>query len=373
LLDESPRKEGFIHVTKNTRQTRSDSTESMRLRTLELMQQGFDHLQASGRAQLERRIQDWPTAWGNTLHILLYGDFERPEKAMEYPSLGITVYPQEVENVVVGGSGGFSVTVGVTSVVKAHLVLEAEVTVSDRHLEGLIDAIQRINLLLGAITLENWANNAIGWWSLLTHGARLVQLHFKFSPETTERINEQVLRLPPALRQKLDAALYWVREPNNLAQANYRSDVLRVYAAYWNAFECLVEGINILRPVTRVSKTEKQRLIDKFVAEREGRLTGKDIQECYQEIVNPSFVGQATHALRVCFGDQAETYIRECFLRTDRHNRLYDIRNAINHGEIDAEHPEELLRVESRLRKLWFIVWRMFGRLVPFKAPVDTD
>lgn len=113
-------------------------------------------------------------------------------------------------------------------------------------------------------------------------------------------------------------------------------------------------------------------MIDEFVAQRGGKLTSNDIQKCFQEIVNPGLVSKASHALRVCFGDDAEPYISECFLRADRHNRLYDIRNAINHGEIDAADLKELLRVESRLLKLWFIVWQMFCRFIPFSAPVDS-
>jgi hypothetical protein len=87
--------------------------------------------------------------------------------------------------------------------------------------------------------------------------------------------------------------------------------------------------------------------------------------------VNPGFVGKASHALRECFPNEAETYIDECFKAEDRRKRLYDIRNAINHGEVDAENPDELIRIESRLKLLWMIVWRMFGRIVPFPAPVD--
>jgi hypothetical protein len=47
-----------------------------------------------------------------------------------------------------------------------------------------------------------------------------------------------------------------------------------------------------------------------------------------------------------------------------KEERLYDIRNAINHGDVDAENPNELLRLEARLRRLWLILWRMFGPFV---------
>jgi hypothetical protein len=75
----------------------------------------------------------------------------------------------------------------------------------------------------------------------------------------------------------------------------------------------------------------------------------------------------------VCLEEEADYYIRECFKLPRGQDRLYDIRNAINHGDIDAENPNELLRVEARLGRLWMIIWRMFGRLVPFPAPLDSQ
>ena len=90
-------------------------------------------------------------------------------------------------------------------------------------------------------------------------------------------------------------------------------------------------------------------------------------------MVNPGFVGKAQHALTICCNEGANSYIDECFGLADKRNRLYEIRNAINHGSIDAENPKELMRIESRLRKLFFIVWRMFEMLIHFPFPADPD
>ena len=106
--------------------------------------------------------------------------------------------------------------------------------------------------------------------------------------------------------------------------------------------------------------------------QRGGRLTAADVQKCYQDLVNPGFVGKASHALKVCFGSDGDRYAEECFRLSPQEERLYDIRNAINHGDIDAENPNELLRVQARLGRLWMIVWRMFGRFIPFPTPVDS-
>ena len=327
----------------------------MRLRALDLQQQGLDQTQAWGIAFLETQIQIWSDACEDNLPILLYGDFEPPERIMDFPSLGITVYPEKVDNRVISA---------------AYCVLKSEVKVYERNLDGVIDAIRRVNLLLGTITIESCGNYAVGWWSHILHGS-FIEFHFNFPADPTDLMLERIIQLPPLVRRRIEAALYWIREPKRLFRESYHNDLLRLYAGYWNAFECLVEAVNILRPQKKLSKSDKERMINKFVTQHGGNLTSADIQKCFQEIVNPGLVGKASHALRVCFGDEAEAYINECFLRTDRRNRLYDIRNAINHGEIDAASLKELLRVESRLSKLWFIVWRMFGRFIPFSVPAD--
>lgn len=216
-------------------------------------------------------------------------------------------------------------------------------------------------------------NGACGWWSWITHGASAGADPNWPSQQELEGVVDGLLRLPSQVKKKVGAALYWIREPRNLVMDFYQNDLLSIYSGYWNAFECLVEAINILRPQQKLSKTEKQQRIDDFVSKRSGKLTANDIRECYQEIVNPGLVGKASHALRECFGPDAELYITECFRLPDKRQRLYDIRNSINHGEVDAENPEELHRIESRLVRLWLIVWRMFGCLVPFQAPIDSN
>ncbi|MFT4555819.1 MAG: hypothetical protein ACI92S_001154 [Planctomycetaceae bacterium] len=326
-------------------------------RARELNCEGFGWGHAFGKAWLEHRISnlDWPAKWGDDLRVLIYGDFEAPTKDLSFPQLGITVHHEKLENTVIRS---------------ALCVVEATVEISERSVPAILDAVRRINVLLGSWTLVAWGNSGCGWWSYITHDSD-GGVQERFDHHDLTSAVQGVLRLPSTVRQKVDAALYWVREPRALIMEHHRSDLLRIYAAYWNAFECLVEAVLILQPQAKLSKTEKQTLIDEFLAERNGKLSSSDIATCYQEIVNPGFVGKASHALGVCFADLAPEYINECFRLPDRPNRLYDIRNAINHGDIDAENPEERLRVDARLSKLWMIIWGMFGRLVPFPTPVE--
>lgn len=326
-------------------------------RARELNREGLDWGQAWGKAWLEHRIRNWPSAWGEDLEVLIYGDFEPPKEELHIPALRITVNPEKLEGTVISS---------------AMCVLKATVEIDEKSVRALVDAGRRINILLGAYTLVNWGNGASGWWSYVTHDSGAGG-GTKLAHDDLDRAITGIILLPTNIRQKVDAALYWVREPRNLFKEFHRNDLLRIYSAYWNAFECLVEAVNILMPQPKLSKTEKQARIDSFVKERGGRLTSSDIQECYLDIVNPGFVGKARHTLLVCFKDEAAMYIEECFGLPDRQNRLYDIRNSINHGDVDAENQEELIRIQSRLRQLWLIVWGIFARLVPFPAPIKVS
>jgi hypothetical protein len=128
---------------------------------------------------------------------------------------------------------------------------------------------------------------------------------------------------------------------------------------------------NLIRPRQKLSRALKQQRLSELEAQSHGPLTIEHIDHYYREVVNPGFVGKAAHALKLCFPERADEYINECFRKPKIADRRYDIRNAINHGDIDSEDPDELVRVESRLSRLGLIVLGMFGRLIPFPAPVD--
>jgi len=167
------------------------------------------------------------------------------------------------------------------------------------------------------------------------------------------------------------AALYWMREPMQMMREKFRSDTLRVYAGYWNAFECLVEAICLVVPQSKLTKQQKQDGITQFIADRQGNLDIAALGECYRSFVDPGFVAKASHALRVCCPERAEGYIVECFRIKPDQDRLYAIRNAINHGDIDSDSPQELARVEDKNDRLRMIVFGMLGRFLPFSCPLD--
>lgn len=343
-------------MIKNNKQ-HEDPFEEMVSRAQELRSGGLDLHQAFHRANLEARIKNWPSAWGDDLQVLIYGDFEPPNIDLVFNQLGITVHAEELEDTVIKS---------------AMCVLKATVSIDDKSIPALIDASRRLNTFLGLWALVSWGNAGCGWWSRITHGGPGGAI-INFQQDELPRALERYKCLPKVVQKRINAALYWIREPRNLFFECHRSDVLQIYAGYWNAFECLVEAITLIHPQEKSSRSNKQKSINEFVAQRNYKLTAEDIDKCYRDIVNPGFVGKASYALRMCFGEEAQRYTDECFHLPNRDDRLYDIRNAINHGEVDTEDPLELSRIESRLTRLWMLVWRMFECLVPFPAPVEKE
>lgn len=307
---------------------------------------------------LEERISSWPQSWGDDLHILLYGNFLPPDEPIEFKQLKITIHPERRKG---------------TLVDSAYSVIDAHIQTSGRTQADILDASRRINLLLGAHTLVSWGNAGCSWVNILLHhpissGSAIARFNVKEIQSALASID----KLPPKARKKVEAALFWIREPREPHLQFYRSDTLRIYAGYWNAFECLLDAVTELRPQSKMTKSEKQAAID-ILVNRHEKLTCEDIVKCYQEIINPGIIAKATHVFNVCFPDYRDRYITECFKTKPKRDRLYDIRNAINHGDIDAENIEELLHVDAKLRRLWMIIWRIFGKIIAFPSPMERD
>jgi hypothetical protein len=328
-------------------------------RISEFESQGMDFEHASRHAWLETRIQNWPAAWGNDLHILIYGDFEPLTQPLAIPSLGITVEPGHVDGTVIK---------------TARTVQQGAVRVLEKSVAGLSDAARRINILLGVWTLQNFANGTIKWWSWVTHDAQSA-VQPVLSTDVDGPANT-ILALPGPTRRRFNSALYWIREPHSLLHEFPRADRIRQFAAFWNAFECLVDAVNEVIPKLKLSPAAKKAEVDKFFSDLRHPPTPGDVQRCYREIVDPGFVGRANNALDVCFPEGAESWKHECFRRPDEHNQLYNVRNAINHGELEAEDPAEIARLDARLTKVQILVLQMFSRAATVAAtgkPIDAS
>jgi hypothetical protein len=317
-----------------------------------LRAQGYRETQARGLAELEWRVANWPSDWPDYVLMILFGDFMPPKEALSFPSLGITIDSENVADK--------------TLVKTARTALKARVSVKEKTVSALLDATARINLLLGIWAALGWGNWGSGWWSHITHGIP-IGMSAHVPVERSEGVFDALMKLSAEIRQKVTSALYWIREPRQFSQENYRSDILRRYAGYWNAFECLVEAVCLEKPMTKMSATEKQIAIDQFVSGR--RVDAALVADCYLTIVRPGFVGKASHALKSCFDGRAKHYIEQCFRIKPDADRLYQIRNDIDHGSIDADNLSELLRISERQRLLWEIVFIMLGRFIPTDRP----
>jgi hypothetical protein len=332
----------------------ADPIELMFARAQNLRAAGVSHSQAMALAEIEMRLSQWPKAWGDDLKILVYGDFQPTPHDLDFPELGIRLGSTERKNTVIKG---------------ALAVVDATVTVDAKTIPAVLDAVRRINVLLGALTLTNWANAAFGWWCYITHsgGGGMIA---KIDEAEVRAAVASIVRLPHKIRRKLDAALYWIRIGRPLVLETVKDGMLRTYVSYWNAFECLVDVVHLLRPRPKETRASKQAKIDGLLASG-STVTPEAIATLYRTVVDPGFTDRGTYALEVCFGEQAPRYIEECFRRPDKENQLYRVRNSINHGDVDAENLEELARVQDRLGRLGILILMMFGRIVAMKAPVD--
>jgi hypothetical protein len=355
-IDDQPTPKDVLPATGDSEAAEGDRFfQVLRHKAEALVASGLREGHARNLAQLEMRIAEWPPGWGDNLMVLIYGDFSAPTVELDFPDLGISIEADKISNSVI---------------TSAICVLKARVKIAEKSVEAVLDAAARINVLLGVLAVLNWGNSGIGWWSRVTHGSMggVVPI---LDPDRVRRVVDVLQTLPPHVGRKIRSALYWIREPRQLLREGYRSDVLRVYAGYWNAFECLVEAVCLLRPQPKIGRVQKQKNIDAFVAKRNGKLDPTAISECYRTFVDPGFVVKASHALGVCFPERADQYVIECFQIKPDNDRLYNIRNAINHGDVDADDLSELLRVEDRYSRLWMIVFGMLGLLLPIDGPLD--
>lgn len=328
-------------------------------RELDLMKQGLIPSAASKQAYLEQQIAHWPEEWYDKLEFLIYGDFQPPRRELAFKSLGIIVYREPQEHWL------FKPPI---------TILRATIKVPQKSIGAVIDAARKINVLLGARTLIGWGNEAIGWWSQVTHYPARLGFGREFDVHPMAHIVDSLWSLPSDVQKKVRSAMYWTYAAKQVfTDVGPNDSVLRIYTAYWNAFECLVDAILLLHPMPKISKNEKQKQIDEFISDRRRKLTVQDIEKCYRTIVNPGLIKRAEHAFKICFGQDADRYIKECFKTRDPENSLYNIRNSINHGEIDACDPFEDARVNQAKCRLHTIIWQMFGQILPLKVPDDKN
>lgn len=141
-------------------------------------------------------------------------------------------------------------------------------------------------------------------------------------------------------RKRVASALWWYRKA--CAAAYY--SVFDSYTAYWNCLEilCNVSG----------SKINKGQEVDEAIQnylEGKKEIKAGHILECYNKFVNYSMKSQMKDALKNMPGEeQAEQLVYQCFEIVPEEDRLYQIRNDINHGNIQENSAQDRKRVYLR-------------------------
>jgi hypothetical protein len=320
-----------------------------RARAAALHARGMPAPRAIGIAALEARIARWPAEWGDELWVLIHGDFAPPAHSLAFASLGVVIEPEPVKDSILRSAG---------------CVLKARVAVPEKSVAAVIDAADRLAVLLGVYAAGVLGSTAAGWWSHLTHGAPGGAAP-AFAVERIVPVLDALKGLPREIERRVRAAIYWIDEPRPVAAETYRFDILRRYAGYFCAFECLVDAINLMKPQPALSRAQKAEGIAAVVAVRGERLGPADIAELHRRYVAADFTARATHALKVCFGAAAPAHIEACFRANPERERLIAVNQAIRCGEIDAAALKERLRIENKQVRLAQIVFGMLARLVP--------
>ena len=167
-------------------------------------------------------------------------------------------------------------------------------------------------------------------------------------------LSENYLQLETSDRRKLAGAMWWYRKA---CTAVYYS-LFDSYTAYWNCLEilCNVSGSKVHKG-NNVNNAIQQYLKSKT------KIKPGHIQHCYNNFVNYSIKEQMKDALKVIMGEeQAVQAIYQCFEVKPEKDRLYQIRNDINHGNIRENSGRDYERVRYRGMLLWNIVMELLHK-----------
>lgn len=185
----------------------------------------------------------------------------------------------------------------------------------------------------------------------LDRWARLAEAHFS--------------RLHDTERKKVASALWWYRKA--CAAAYY--SVFDSYTAYWNCLEilCGVSGSKINRG------QEVDKAVQNFLGSKK-KIKAGHILECYNKFVNYSIARQMKDALSKEIGkEQAKQLIYQCFEILPERNRLYQIRNDINHGNIHENSGLDYERVYLRGMLLWHVVMTLLHKKLGHRISLGKD
>jgi hypothetical protein len=213
--------------------------------------------------------------------------------------------------------------------------------------------------------LELWADFlclAVGNPKIIVEVQRpitaVITARSSFDPPALDRwstLFQNYFQLEINERKKLVGAIWWYRKA--CATAYY--SIFDSYTAYWNCLEILCAVSGKINKGPKVDEAVQKHLKSKSA------ITAGDIDQCYKNFVNYSIKEQMKDALRVMMGEeQAVQTIYQCFEIKPDEDRLYRIRNDINHGNIRENSGQAYERVYYRGMLLQDIVMTLIhGKL----------
>ena len=328
------------------------SQDTLLVRARQYQADGLDTAHAFELAVLAGRIDEWPKNWDDDFVALVFGDFQVPDQEIVFDQLGITLgnvnLRKEQPNLVIKS---------------AITVVEARVRLAARSIEGVKDAVSRLNMLVGVLCYASQAM-PVRWWSYMTSPGG-AGVGGPLNHERASTVLALMQLMSQDVRQKVTAALYWVREPRSLILEHNRADHFAVYAGYWNAFELLVDAALLLKPMPDLDRAEKTDRVRAVLSDLGRTVEPRHIEDLYHNVINPSFRVRAMHALGACFDETAAAHWeQQCFRFDPRERGLYKLRNAINHGIVDIDDPETAMVLGSRFSQLWGLVFGMFNGVI---------
>lgn len=326
--------------------TDHESSQARMSAELEFVQARRD-ISSVARDQLIREVlvRNWPSAWGHDMQIIVSDGIDSMlrEDSIEFPAFGITLTQEKPEHSPIGG-GRF-----------------ATVRVTDHTWPAVEDAVRRINDWLGLITLLNFGNGSLRWWSFVTHLGGGSGDSLEFDHEHLESFRASLDEMPESDGVHIRQALYWLRNAAPVRTQSHRMDSLRQFEMYWNAFECAAQVYLVRAPLLR----DEAQILNDLDVEKElvgalSQLSIKDVERLAQIVRHPSQRDCLQYALVCCFSDEAEHHAEISALL----KRLLKFRNKTKHAKVEAELNRTLIEGELLLDALRYLVLEMVYRLL---------
>jgi hypothetical protein len=307
------------------------------------------------QVRLQEQIAAWPEEWGDYLHVSLFGAIDVTSD-VTIPELGIEVSSQREMG---------------TFVFHNFWTFPCRIKVPSKDWEGVSDAITRLESFLNAwhiATCRSGATPTLGAGSAIHYYCSLLSAPYAVLSQLVEEIPQIKLFLDGCNRHgeqiyfKIMRAAWWMRQArHDLLSGAPNISIFSLYSSYWNAFECLVDVACKLIPPKQLSQADKTKQLQQYFSALTRSPEPEDILLCYNNIVNPGFRHKVQHVFSLIIDKEAgDRLYSECFTKDPEADRLYRIRNDIDHGNIAEYDMNTRIRVLNGLERLREIVLPLF-------------